>query len=118
MKCAKLDGVADHLRDGVEDAPVVVDAVHLHRIHCELHNIPDVVEAQIFVQRLHLLHLAVLADREHGEAPKEALQGTEDLGPGHGVVILDEGEVADQVGQVGGKCLLQSLLGGVQILKN
>ena len=42
---------------------------------------------------------------------------TEDRGPGEGVVVLDEGEVADEVGQVGAQHRLQAALGRVQVLE-
>ena len=42
---------------------------------------------------------------------------TEDGGPGEGVVVLDEGEVADEVGQVGAQHRLQAALGRVQVLE-
>lgn len=73
MESAKLDGITDHFRYWVEDAPVVIYSIHLHSVHSELHNVTNVVEAEVLAQGLHLFHLPILADCEQGQTPEEAL---------------------------------------------
>ena len=89
---------------------MVVDSIHLHSVNSELHNVSNVVEAEVLAQGLHLFHLPVLADCKQGQTPEEALQWGEHLGPSHSVIILNERQIADQVGEVRGQGLLKSLL--------
>ena len=72
---AELDGVADHLGHGLQDAAVVVDPAHPHGEHGELHHAADVGQSQVLAHGLQLARLAVLADREEGEAAEEGLEG-------------------------------------------